>query len=139
LVAGGGTVQSPWWSPDGSKIVFISDRGGTDDVWVIDAAGGAPRQLENWPGFEGPAVWNADGSAIFFVSDRDTRLGDVWKVPVQGGEPVRVTRDSTLGGLFSRAGVADLFTDRIDPRGGNVIARIGPDGAVHSVGNRNVL
>lgn len=136
LVAGGGTVDSPWWSPDGSKIVFISDRGGSDDVWVVDVAGGAPRQLENWPGFEGPAVWNADGSAILFVSDRDTRLGDVWKLPAQGGEPVRVTRDSTVGGVFSRAGVADVFAALLNPRGGNVIGRISPDGAIHVVGDR---
>jgi dipeptidyl aminopeptidase/acylaminoacyl peptidase len=35
----------PWWSLDGTQLVFISDRGGTDEVWAIDADGTNLRQL----------------------------------------------------------------------------------------------
>ena len=84
LVAGGGSVNQMQWSPDGSKIAFVSDRGGTSDIWVIDAAGGAPRQVENWPGYEGSPAWSADGKLLYFRSDRDARLGDVWAAPAAG-------------------------------------------------------
>ncbi len=139
LVAGGGTVGSPWWSPDGSKIVFSSDRGGSYDVWIVDAAGGAPRQLVNWPGFEFSPVWNADGSAIFFTSDRDSKLGDIWKVPAAGGEPMRLTRDGTAQELYSRTGVADIFVGVLNARGGEIgLSRMRPDGSLQAVGNPSV-
>jgi Tol biopolymer transport system component len=137
LVSGGGTVATPHWSPDGSKIVFGSDRGGTNDVWVVDAAGGAPRQLVNWPGNETSPVWNGDGSAILFNSDRDTRLGDVWKVPTSGGEPVRVTHEGSIGALSSRAGVPDIFAAVISSRAGQLgLARVRPNGSVQALWDR---
>ena len=36
---------SPSWSPDGSRIAFISERSGSPEVWVVPAAGGAATQL----------------------------------------------------------------------------------------------
>ena len=35
----------PRWSPDGKQIYFYSNRSGKYEIWAIDAAGGAPRQL----------------------------------------------------------------------------------------------
>ncbi|MCR4339037.1 MAG: hypothetical protein NUW01_04020 [Gemmatimonadaceae bacterium] len=138
LLAGGGTVIQPRWSPDGSKIVFESDRGGTNDIWVIDASGGTPRQLVNWPGSEYSARWNADGSAVFFISGRDARVGDVWKVSPDGGEPTRVTRNGSVGNsIVTRAGVDDFFMGTIDPVGGQLgYSRVRPDGSLNAVGER---
>jgi len=34
------TDFSPSWSPDGSKITFVSDRGGNYAIWLIPATGG---------------------------------------------------------------------------------------------------
>ena len=134
LVAGGGTVISPLWSPDGTKIVFTSDRGGSSDVWVIDAGGGAPRQLVNWPSSELYPVWNEDGSAVYFISDHDSKLNDVWKVPASGGEPVRITKIGTVNSLSGRAGVKDIFLTTIGTRAGQFeIARLRPDGRLEKV------
>jgi TolB protein len=33
------------WSPDGSQIVFASDRGGNFDLWIMDADGSNVMQL----------------------------------------------------------------------------------------------
>lgn len=141
LVAGGGTVQQPFWSPDGSKIVYVSDRGGSDDIWVVDVAGGAPRQLVNWPGDESAAAWSADGSAIYFLSHRDAKLSDVWRVPAAGGEPTRVTNNGTMnnnnGALLSRAGSVNFFGSTLNAKGGQVaISRLRPDGSVQTVWDR---
>src|SRR5688500_7409810 len=35
----------PRWSPDGKSIVYVTDRDGSDDVWVMDADGKTPRQI----------------------------------------------------------------------------------------------
>src|SRR5580692_800443 len=37
--------ERPRWSPDSELIYFISDRGGSSQVWAMDADGGRPRQI----------------------------------------------------------------------------------------------
>jgi TolB protein len=135
VVSGAKLILRPWWSPDGSKIVFESDRGGSQDVWVVDAAGGPPRQLVNWPGYEANAVWSGDGSMVYFSSDRDSKLGDIWKVSPNGGEPLRVTDDGGFGGpMSSRPGISDIFTLAIGKGEGQfVLTRVSADGKIHPV------
>lgn len=139
VLAGGGTVSQPRWSPDGSKISFLSDRGGTSDVWVVDAAGGAPRQLVDWPSSEYSARWSRDGSAVYFISDRDARVGDVWKAPIAGGAPTRVTNNGSVGNsIVTRDGVSDIFAGTVNPVGGQLsYSRIRPDGTMNSVWERS--
>jgi Tol biopolymer transport system component len=40
-----GSSYAPVWSPDGSLIVFVSDRGGDGDVYLMDASGERPLLL----------------------------------------------------------------------------------------------
>jgi Tol biopolymer transport system component len=87
------------WSPDGSMLAFQSDRGGSQDIWVMDAAGGVPRQLTSWPGAEEDPRWSADGTEVYFRADRETLFGDAWRVSAAGGEPVRVTTNARVIGL----------------------------------------
>ena len=74
----------------------MSTRSGSQDVWVVPAAGGAPRQVASKSmdadevRFE--AKWAPDGKHLVFVSnkaawDRD----DLWLAPAAGGEPQRLT------------------------------------------------
>lgn len=138
LVAGGGTVVEPLWSPDGSKIVFESDRSGTSDIWMVDAAGGPPRQLVSWPSFDHSPVWSSDGSAVYFVSNRDSRLGDVWQVPVSGGAPKRVTTDGSVGEVTTRPGVPGALAETISPRDGKLtISRMSANGTLSVIWDRS--
>jgi tricorn protease len=77
----GGTMQQltshpaddsgPIYSRDGSQIAFVSDRTGADQVYVMPAAGGAPRQV-TWH-TEGYRVhdWWPDGESLLVTSSRD--------------------------------------------------------------------
>jgi dipeptidyl aminopeptidase/acylaminoacyl peptidase len=39
------SASSPSWSPDGTQLAFISNASGSPQVWIVAAAGGAPRQV----------------------------------------------------------------------------------------------
>ncbi len=64
----------PQWSPDGTKIAFVSDRTGkafdtsfNTDVWVIPATGGAPARISDHPFEDEQPRWSPDGSRILFT------------------------------------------------------------------------
>ncbi len=40
-----GNNKAPSFAPDGRHIVFSSTRGGTEQLWIVDAESGRPRQL----------------------------------------------------------------------------------------------
>ena len=58
------------YSPDGSKILFVSDRDGDPDVYVMDADGHNVRQLTNEPGYDGGPFYSPDGQWIAYRTDR---------------------------------------------------------------------
>ena len=53
-------------SPDGTKIVFTSDRGGDLDIWVMNSDGTHERQLTHTLGYDGGPWWSPDGSMICY-------------------------------------------------------------------------
>src|SRR5579884_3418790 len=68
LTNSGKKDRRPRWSPDGKKIVFESNRGGSMQLWVIDLAGGEARQLTTISTEAGNALWSPDGKTIAFIS-----------------------------------------------------------------------
>jgi TolB protein len=60
------------WSPDGSRMAFMSNRGGSrQDIWIVNADGSGLRNLTNTPNAdEGSPTWSPDGQRIAFSSDR---------------------------------------------------------------------
>src|SRR6266404_3144314 len=65
----------PRWSPDGSRIAFISDKSGEDEVWVVAQDGtGQPEQLTTGgKAFRYAAEWAPDGKRIAF-GDKDGKV-----------------------------------------------------------------
>ena len=45
------------WSPDGSKIIFHTDRDGDVEVYVMDADGGNPTNLSAHPSTDVASIW----------------------------------------------------------------------------------
>ena len=112
LVGGPLDELGPYWSPDGSQVVFTSNRrGATNDVWVMPAAGGEPRQLTDWPSDENAQSWSPDGRTIAFTSDREASHAEVWTIPPAGGQATRVSHGNVNAGrvVWSRDGRTLIF------------------------------
>ena len=121
LTDGRACDTAPELSPDGRQLLFLSDRGGSVQPWVMPAAGGDPAQLAELPGTVRVARWSPSGNQILLLApsgesrfdiagpeDRIARRIDdityrdgagfsdqcasAWIVDVSGGRARRVTR-----------------------------------------------
>jgi Tol biopolymer transport system component len=58
------------FSPDGTRVLFVSDRDGDPDIYVMDADGSNVRQLTHEPGYDGGPFFSPDGGWIAYRTDR---------------------------------------------------------------------
>ena len=78
----------PSVSPDGRYVVFVSDRAGIGNLWRIDIDGSNLVQLTKGNG-ENQPYCPPDGRWVYYISSKsDKGLGPLWKVPLDGGDPI---------------------------------------------------
>lgn len=76
ILTPGMNATAPAWSPDGTRIVFMSNAVGNWDLYVVNADGGSPERLTDALTDEGLPVYAPDGGKIAFVRNTD----DVWSM-----------------------------------------------------------
>jgi imidazolonepropionase-like amidohydrolase len=72
LVRDGSHLADPAWSPDGTRLVYSSDRSGTPQLWVRDVAAGTEHRLTDLRYAAVAPAWSPDGGRIAF-QDQDGR------------------------------------------------------------------
>ena len=87
LTAHAGFSEQPVVSPDGRYIVLLSNRSGQEQLWRIDIDGKHPMQLTHGVGNTQP-TFTADGKFVIF---RSTNPPGLFRVDINGGEPVPLT------------------------------------------------
>jgi Tol biopolymer transport system component len=134
------------YSPDGTKIAFISERAGSNNLWMCNSNGKNYAQLTDVPVASNP-LWSPDGKSLAFVADTEgDGNGDMYVLDAEGGFPRRLTdgapTDWSADGrwiYFIRLQKGSMQLWRIradgedrrlvaDPRGGAGPARLSPDG-----------
>ena len=86
--------SQPVFSPDGKMISFISDRGGSENLWVSDLDGSNPKQLtkSNNGQFASP-VFSNDGNYVFISQTSwPARTFEIWMYHVKGGSGIQITK-----------------------------------------------
>ena len=110
----------PQWSPDGTRIAFVSDRTGraydqsqNTDVWVIPASGGALVKISDHPYEDEQPRWSPDGSRILFAGKMLRRqFPKLYLVPSAGGaasQPVLSSLDLLVEDLRWAGGNSVYF------------------------------
>lgn len=87
ITSGQGYDMQPRWSPDGSQLVFVSDRDGSENIWIANADGMDARQLtdDERENYMSP-VWTPDGRYVMA-----TKGTQQWLYHRDGGSGVQVT------------------------------------------------
>ena len=71
-------AETPQWSPDGTRIVFVSSMGDAAELWSVPADGGFPARLTVGAGDGGATpripLWSPDGAYVSCVSSK-TKCG----------------------------------------------------------------
>ena len=134
-------VRAPAWSPGGETVAVMASASGSQDVWLVPASGGDPRQLTSGAMTADEVrfgvSWSPDGGTVAYVGNKaDYRADDVWLADIAAGDERRLTTSiraiSTVpawspdGGRLAVLGVrneeywyldiADLYL--LDPAGG---------------------
>ncbi len=114
IAANGGNVRqltsnikrnyAPQVSPDDRFIVFHSNRSGMFQIWRIDRDGSNPVQLtfgnseSHWPQFSG------DGKFVIYQHFEPGVTSTLWRIPIEGGTPAKVTEGFAVRPAVSRDG-----------------------------------
>ncbi len=124
LTAHEGLELFPRFSPDGKWIAFTGQYDGDEQVYVIPAEGGIPRQLSFYPaagpfpprrGYDNIVYgWTPDGKKVLFRSLRDsnsvTELGTLYTVALDGSMPEKLPIPTAGAGDFSPDGKKIVYS-----------------------------
>jgi Tol biopolymer transport system component len=147
LTKGLGRDRQPAFSPDGSKIVFSSNRSGNIDLWALDRASGKLHQLTDDSADDWDPAFTPDGESLLWSSSRSGNM-EIWMAAADGSRARQVTRDGvdaenptmTADGrwiVHASANDAKLGVWKIHPDGSNatrivagsaVLPEVSPDG-----------
>lgn len=85
----------PLYSPDGTRLAFVSMRTGNGDIYVLTIATGELKRLTFDDGLDQLDAWSRDGKWIYFSNATNDvgRKNDIYRVSAEGGTPMAVSAD----------------------------------------------
>ncbi|HEY6061085.1 MAG TPA: Ig-like domain-containing protein [Gemmatimonadales bacterium] len=95
-----GTNRGPAWSPDGTKIAFVSNRGGDYDLYVMNADGTGVTPLNvGSVSYDIRPAWSPDGTKIVFGNfGNGYSIGEIYVMNADGSGVTRLTNNTWYDG-----------------------------------------
>jgi Tol biopolymer transport system component/DNA-binding winged helix-turn-helix (wHTH) protein len=100
-----GTAGRARWSPNGRYIAFEFHPKERSEIYVAEIPGGLPHLVPSIEGADNLSPsWSRDGKWLYFASKSGTEPFQVWKMPVTGGAPTRITKNGGISPVESPDG-----------------------------------
>lgn len=101
------------WSPDGSKIAFVSDRDGNSEIYTMNSDGSNQLRVTNSTAGDFQPTWSPDGTKLAFISNRNGPF-NIYVINVDGTNTVQITHNAfdSLSPHWNPA--ADIRRDHFD-------------------------
>jgi Tol biopolymer transport system component len=128
---------APVWSPDGSRIIFTSNRSGVYDLYQKPANGAKDEELLlRSSETKEPMSWSGDGRFLLYETpDPDTRKTALWVLPLGGDKkpfPFLRADFNNLEGQFSPDGRFVVYVSDESGRSEIYVRTFSPDAAVRA-------
>jgi dipeptidyl aminopeptidase/acylaminoacyl peptidase len=88
-----GSASAPQFSPDGSRIAFITSLSGTPQLWLIPAQGGYPRAVTGHDDPVAGARWSPDGRLAYAVAPGGGYSARLYLVDAEGSDRIAIAGD----------------------------------------------
>lgn len=95
ILASNEPIMSPAWSPDGSRLAYVSFDRKKPMVVVQNLAEGTTKVVADFRGNNSAPAWSPDGRFLLVALSKDG-LTQVYRIPATGGTPQRLTDSSDV-------------------------------------------
>src|SRR5215469_2835313 len=80
LLSSNDSDYDPAWAPDGSSIVFTSERDGSADLYRVKPDGSGLERLTSDPAYDDQAAFSPDSRQLVFVTTRNGGHAVLWTI-----------------------------------------------------------